>query len=263
MRLFSFSKPLIILGIGLMPVVASAQVPGVFKRLQIGYSFLSEKATFQRTYPVPNTALLKIDDSFKDTTISVDVKPTSSMGLFLGTYVRVAKLGKASTLNFSIEAAMNMLTWDKATTDGKETTPEDNPELVMTGSTMHIGMPLGFDVKFGCDAYPDKSYRWCAGFGVGANTGSANTTLNGASNNEILMRPYIRGEVGIFGGMCFKLRLAYNFGKIQYIYTDNSKANAQGNIYQNTTSLTGNPSFTTTLVIMPFASKWDNSRWWK
>lgn len=263
MRLFSVSTPLLILGIGLMPVVANAQVPGVFKRLQVGYSFLSEKATFERTYPVPNTALLKIDDTFRDTTISVDVKPTASLGVFLGTYLRVAKLGKASTVNFSIEANMNMLTWDKATTDGKDATPENNPELVMTGSTMHIGMPLGFDVKFGADAYPDKSYRWCAGFGVGANAGSANTTLNGASNSEILVRPYIRTEVGILGGMCFKLRLAYNFGKPQYINVDNSAANAQGNVYQNTTSLTGQPSFTTTLIIMPFASTWDNSRWWK
>jgi hypothetical protein len=263
MRLFSISKPLLILGIGLVPVMANAQTPGVFKRLQIGYSFLSEKATYERTYPVPNTALLKIDDSFRDTTIAVDVKPTSSIGGFLGTYIRVAKLGKASTVNFSIEANVNMMTWDKATTDGKEPTPDDNPELLMTGSTTHIGMPLGFDIKFGSDAYPDKSYRWCAGFGVGANTGSASTTLNGESGSEILVRPYIRGEVGIFGGMCFKLRLAYNFGKVQYIHTDNSKANAQGNIYQNTTTLTGQPGFTTTLIVMPFASTWDKSRWWK
>ncbi len=263
MRLFSFSRLLLLLCIGIAPVMTKAQTPGVFKRLQLGYSFLSEKATFERTYPVPNPAQLKIDDTFRDTTISLEVKPTSSLGVFLGTYLRVAKLGKASTLNFSIEAQMNMLTWDNASIDGQEATPDNNKEIIMTGNTTHIGMPLGFDVKFGGDAYPDKGYRWCSGFGVGANAGSASTSLNSASNSEIVVRPYIRLEAGLLAGMCFKVRLAYNFGGIDYIYTDNSKPNAQGNIYQNTTSLIGKPSFTTSIVIMPFASTWENSRWWK
>jgi hypothetical protein len=259
-RFFTF-KPLLLLTLGLAPVAAQAQVPGFLKRIQVGYTIPMEKANYIRTYPVPNPASLKIDDSFRDTTVTSVIEPSAAVGGLLGTYFRVAKLGKASTLNISVEANLNMLTWDNA--ESQSQTPDQKQTEVITGTTTAIGLPVGVDLKFGADAYPDKSYRWTSTFGVGANAGSIQTTLNNASNSEIAVRPYIRGEVGLLAGMCFKVRATYTFGQLQYIRTDNSAKNSQGNIYANITTLTNKSSFAVSLIVMPFAPMWDKSRWWK
>lgn len=261
MKRFSTSKLLLVLTIALVPVATQAQVPGFFKRMQLGYTIPMEKATYTRTFPVPNTASLRIDDSYRDTTIQSIISPTSSVGGLLGSYIRLAKLGKASTLNLSVEANIRMLAWDNE--ESEVTTPDMKKNEVITGKTTAFGVPLGFDLKFGADAYPDKSYRWCTGFGFGFNSGSVSTTLNGESNSEIFVRPYLRAEAGVLGGMCFKVRATYTFGKQQYMRSDNSQKNNQGNIYPDITLLNSKSSFDLSFIIMPFASTWESSRWWK
>jgi hypothetical protein len=162
-----------------------------------------------------------------------------------------------------------MITWDykddqpKNTTITSPNTPNERVETQqITATTMQAGLPLGVDVKFGCDAVADKSYRYCASFGVGATPSYITSELNGLSNTEMLVRPHLRAEAGIFGGMCFKVRAQYTFGTVSYLTTVKEQPEHL-RMFNNTTNLSGTSSFNLSLIIMPFATSWDADRWWK
>lgn len=256
-----------------LPLLSFAQdkkgTPGFFKRLELGYTFITDKADYRLTYPVERTYPLQIDKVIYDTVISETIKSKGGFGLTLGTNAPIAKLGEASVLSLSVNFMYNMLVWDKGTSPANNAvtsplaTPNEREAVQTGGSTAQIGLPLGVDAKFGCDAVTDKGYRFCASFGTGAIPMAAITTYDGDDETVMRVRPYIKGELGIYAGMCFKVRAMYAFGKYPYLNVDKTVPGTSLSAFDNNVSLTGKSSFNVSIIIMPFAGTWSDDKWYR
>ncbi|RYE25396.1 MAG: hypothetical protein EOP51_04205 [Sphingobacteriales bacterium] len=257
----------------LMPVLAHAQpskgTPGFFKRLELGYTFVGDKANYQLKYPVERIYPLQIDRVIYDTVIKSTIKSKGGFGLTIGSNAPIAKLSEAGVLAFSFNFMYNTLVWEAqqeavsgpATSGGRIATPNERESE--GGTTNQIGMQLGLDAKFGCDAITDKGYRFCASFGTGATPMAAMTTYDGDDQTVLRVRPYVRGEVGIYAGMCFKVRAMYSFGRYPYLDVDKTEPGTSLAAFDNNVTLTGKSSFTVSLLIMPFAGTWSDDKWYR
>jgi hypothetical protein len=268
------SRRIITLLLSALPLVGFAQdkkgTPGFFKRLELGYTFITDKADYKLTYPVERIYPLQIDKVIYDTVISRTIKSKGGFGLTLGTNAPIAKLGEASVLSISINFMYNSLVWEaqedpanNATVTSRIATPNEVTTSNKGGTTSQIGVPLGLDFKFGCDAVTDKGYRFCTSFGAGATPMAAMTTYDGDDKTVMRVRPFIKGEVGIYAGMCFKVRAMYSFGKYPYLNVDKTVPGTSLSAFDNNVTLTGRSSFNVSVIIMPFAGTWSDDKWYR
>jgi len=221
------------------------------KRIEIGYSFCMTAATY--TYHA--TTFDESTISLIDTTYREKIRTKGGFGATVGTYFPVAPIGEKGSLAISLSYLYNALLWEGTSfsySTGSEGTTSSG------SGTIEMALPVGLDYKFGCDALLDKSKRFCYSVGVGAYPSLTATVYKDEAGAGFHVLPYLKGEVGIFAGICMKVRATYAFGNIKYISYNDSYGNVQSE-----TSLKGKSALTLSLILMPFSWKWEKQDWWR
>lgn len=239
---------------------ASARMPKALQRYQLGYSYAMMSAEYRLSYPVYRQS--GNDLFIIDTVLKKDIRTKGGFGATMGTYIPIAKLSENAVVALGIDGVFNMLVWDyERVKEDYGATAGYSANYAVTGGTMQMGVPIGFDMKFGCDAALDKSRRSCATFGVGAFPSASLTAYEMEADAAIKVQPYFKAEVGFFAGVCFKVRALYTPGKIGLIDQEYNSITPFGDVNSNI-SLTGRSSFTFSLLVMPFSFAWERSEWW-
>lgn len=247
----------------LIPFAGFSQpgVPKIIQRFQVGYSFLVADAHYKIQYPIENTSPIRIDKYFRDTIIEHSLTNEGGYGITAGTYIPLAEMGTRGTLALAIDFVYNSYKWnyDLLNNNGRLIVDSKPP---VTGNTTQIGVPLSLDYKFGGDARLDKSRRICATVGFGGSALQTTTEYGGDGNTTLQVYPHVKGEFGIFAGMCIKFRALYTFGNFQYVNDRGPAADAQTGYFNSTVSLSGKSSLALSIIIMPFSPSWEKVRWW-
>ena len=221
---------------------------------EIGFSYCMATAEYKTSTRYFND----VTSEYFDSTHKETIKSKGGFGGMLGHHFPLIKMGEYSSISMSISYMYDALLWEPATTNtynngqGGTTT---NVEL--TSATIKMGLPIGVDYKFGCDAVSDKSRKLTASFGAGIYPALLLTAFYDQADAGFKLQPYIKGEIGIFAGICMKLRGTYTFGKVNYIdYSNNS------DYYGSSTVLKGKSAFTVSLIFEPLSFKWKRNEWW-
>ena len=191
----------------------------------------------------------------KDSSVRENVKAKGGFGIVLGNSFVAAKLSDYSCLAIDVNFMFNSIFWESG---GFSYSSNSQTGTTSSGSgTIGLSLPIGLSYKFGCDAAADKSKKLCMSVGAGLYPTISATVFREESNSGFEMRSYLKGEIGVFAGICMKLRGTMSFGKMNYInYTDDY----DGSKY--TTSLKGKTAFTLSLIFMPMSFKWGKQDWW-
>lgn len=225
-------------------------VPGVLQRYEIGYSYsmMTAKYTSNTQYVDGNGNLF--DSSSKGSIVS-----KGGFGATVGTFIPITRVGDNCMFAISVNYMYNFVLWNDLSSLYTFNTSGTNWDL--TGATLQMGFPVGGDFKFGCDAFTTKDKRFCATIGAGAYPALTATTFNGSDGGGFTVSPYLKGEVGVFGGICFKIRAMVTFGNIDLISDRNSFSGGASDI-----TMKGTSSANISLIFMPFAWSWQKLGWW-
>ena len=231
-----------------IPKESSAKFPGILARFQLGYSFLANSAEGQ------GHTVIKSPSFNQDTTIITKLNTSASWGFTAGTYFRLTHMGESGILALGVDYMYNMMTWK---IDNSEPASFD-------GATVQMALPIGLDLKFGADAMMSRDHRFCATVGAGVYPSYSITSITDAPitiDPAFSVAPYIKAEVGVYAGICMKVRALYTIGDLTYMdYKESSNVNG----YESSTSskLVGKSNFAVSLLIMPFSFKWKTEDWW-
>jgi hypothetical protein len=244
-------KTLLLTALIALPFFSQAKLPGILSRFQLGYSFLSNSAEYTSSL---KANFLGIDTTYKP----YDMSTTAAWGFTAGTYFPLKRMGNASALVLGVDYMYNLMTWKSKVPFG----PEAN--FAFDGATVQMALPIGLDLKFGSDAVQTRTPRFCGTIGAGVYPSYAMTTLTGAPvtlDPTFAVAPYVKAEIGIFAGICAKVRLLYAIGDLAYMdYKNGSSSN--GMTSEGTAKLVGKSNMAISLLIMPFSYKWQDENWW-
>lgn len=223
-------------------------VPRGPKNTEIGLSYCITSGTFSNhtTSYNENTA------TFKDSSYSRNIHTVYGYGAMFGYYWPVAKMAEKSRLAIDFAFMYNALFWESGSF-GYSYSSQGGSESIGS-ATIQLAVPIGLDYKFGCDALYDKSQRFCASAGIGFMPSMDLTVYQSEGGFGFHSAPYIKGEVGVFGGICFKLRATYRFGSTKFIDEKDDNSNST-----NETTLKVKSNLTLTLIFMPMSWKWNRS----
>ncbi|OSZ81798.1 hypothetical protein CAP35_00585 [Chitinophagaceae bacterium IBVUCB1] len=235
--------------------VKQSRLPRSLQKFQIGISSVGA-AGYYKSY---------FDSKVLDRPVSVYYEgPTVSkggLGLTLGTYSRLAKLGKRAAVTWDFDFMYNMIYWK-----GIGTGYYIEREWNNGGTTRQIALATGLDLKIGSDARLEKNHRYCLSFGAGIMPMYNRTKLQDSSKKPPVYRhlgfmPYMKFEVGLFTGFCWKIRVNYAVG--DYKLVENGDAWNKNNPFGvSSFNLRGNNTLTVSLVLMPFSYDWPDNGWW-
>ena len=220
--------------------------------LEISYYYPITGATYSYTATDYDAKSGKLTDTSFSKHIN---NKGGGFGAFIGYSIPVAKMGDNSRLAIAFGFMYGVALWESGSFS-YQSSSQTGTTTEGSGSA-DIGVPIGLDYKFGADALRDKSQRFCATIGMGVYPSFTLTAYNGDAQAKSHVLPYIKGEVGIFAGICMKLRAQFNFGDIKYI-----DYGSETNYGSSHTSLKGKSSLSLGLVLMPFSWKWNRSQWW-
>jgi hypothetical protein len=234
-----------------------AQLPGVIQRIDFGYSYSSMSATYNGVNQVYNPTTNK----YKDSTVKKTIMSTGGIGGSASTFIPCRQLGEKSMLAISIGYNYNAYQWGNVynvllTGDGASLATTND----FSGLTVQLGAPISLDVKFGNEAFIRKNERFCATVGAGAYTSFSGTAFKDDIGTGFGVQPFLKGEMGVLGGIVFKIRAVYAFGNFDLIDQSSSLSTKAGEPSKFT--LTSNSSFTLSLVFDPFAWNWKKEGWW-
>ncbi len=227
--------------------------PGILQRYQVGYSFVVANAQYEtKSFFFSDLSTIgNIDTTYKGT-----LNTKATFGVTMGTYIPLKRLGQKSSLALGIDFLYNILTWeDKAT----------NSFAGFDGFTAQASLPVGLDFKFGADAVTDKAIRFCATVGAGGSPSySISTLTNGGFDIDpkFNITPYVKGEVGIFAGICMKVRAIYTFTDVNYLDYGPGRKTDPFFVSESNTKFIGKNTLTLSLIVMPFSWTWKRSEWW-
>lgn len=232
------------------------KLPAAILRIQTGYSTASTTSKYEgvmRIFDANNSGIV-----IKDTAWSQNLNSTSTLGFTIGTYIPIQRLGRVSLLALSTNLNYNVFKWNNIASELYSGT-----DYSISGSTKQIAVPLSLDLKFGCDATLSKNNRFCATIGGGFQPAFFYTEVETSSNSTIGVNPFIKAEVGLLAGLCMKLQAKYEFGLIKDFeliskYVDETK---EMNLARNF-SMSGEPAFTFSVILMPFSWAWQEHGWW-
>lgn len=196
-------------------------------------------------YPIP----------VKEDTRTIEGKP--KMSLSLGSYAMLATLGHRSIVAltygleyFSLEGEIGNV----------NPMPGFNYDKKFTQQI--IGMPIGVAYKFGGEASYVKTDRFSVSAGIAAAPAYVTSDYADAYNSSnFRIIPMAFAEVGVFGGMQFKLRgSCYPLGmagvKIRPGDAGMGAFPTETNIH-----IFSQPIFQVGIAIMPFSYKWNEYHW--
>lgn len=231
------------------PFEAQAKFPGILQRYQLGYTFVFATADYKAQDNFPGI----IDTSY---TIS-NLKTKAAFGVTLGTYIPLKRLGRMSSMVLGIDYLYNAMLWES-------TVPRYgigglNSSFDFSGATVQMALPIGLDFKWGADAINVKNHRFCATLGLGAYPSYSLTTLDEDVDidPQFSIAPYAKFEVGVFAGICMKLRALCAFGEFKYM----DVKSGDETMGQSSTQLTGKANINLSLLIMPFSFTWKRDEW--
>lgn len=238
-----------------------AKFPGILQRYELFYTYPIAWADYSRADKITvSGAGVSID-----TTLHYSLHSKLAFGAGMGTYIPLTQLGEKSKLVLDIAYQYNAYTFDYPTStftgfnsDGTFDYADGSP---ISAVTVSMALPIGVSAKLGCDGMQDKKIRFCFSGGVGVYP-SYNLSVDFDNiDAQFGVQPYIKTEVGIFAGICMKLRAMYSFLDAPYLTTGSKNAfSGFGN--QSTTKLTATGNLNLSLVIMPFSWTWKKSDWW-
>lgn len=247
------------------PLLASAQsgLPKAMQRIEIGYSFPMTTAKFTQ-----HTSLIDIfAETNTDTTFSKNYSTKGGFGITVGTYFPIVRLGENSSLNIALSYVYNAMVWDASIVhfngyDSSAGMFTYNSNLVISALTVHMGLPIGLDFKTGGESILDRSKRFSFTLGTGIYPSMNATVFENFTGSKTKLQPYLKGEVGVFAGVNFKVRALYTFGNLNYI---DYKENVGGDIfaYESSAKLTSTSTFTLSIIAQPFSFGWGKSEWWR
>lgn len=232
---------------------AAAQFPGAKgpKRLELGYSYVLASANYSYAESHYNEKTGLVDD----TSYVQKVKSKGGFGGLIGYSWPLARMGDNSCLALSVSYYYNAILWESGQFSYSYSSQYGSSSV--GSGTIDMGLPIGVDFKFGCDALADRSQRLCYGFGLGLYPSIKTTVYKEVANSNAGLLPYLKAELGVFAGICFKVRALYSFGNIRYVDYH------QGVDYtQLKTDFKGKSTATLSLIIMPFSWKFGKSAWW-
>jgi hypothetical protein len=182
------------------------------------------------------------------------------LGINVGTYYRLLKIGKRTAVAFDMNYMFSWMKW-KGIGTGFYTDKTWNEG----GSTWQLQVPLGLELKFGSDARLEKNHRFCMSFGGGvmplmSSSKLSDTVKRKGREFNFGYQPYVKAELGIMMGICWKLRLMYSVGDIQLLTdygTDHKDPHSVSKF-----EMKGNSAITFSIVMMPFSHDWPDNGWW-
>jgi len=221
---------------------------------EVGFSYCMASAE----YKTRSSFFNEFTGTFSDSVKTERITSKGGFGGMLGYHFPLIRMGDYSSMSMSISYMYDALFWEPA---GTTTTYDGRGGYTVsptvTSGTIKMGLPIGVDYKFGCDAVSDKSRKLCGTFGAGVFPSLLMTSFKEDAGMGFRAQPYLKGEIGIMAGICVKLRGTFTFGKLKYIdYTYGSDT------YSSSTSLTGKSAFTLSLIFMPMSFKWKKDEWW-
>jgi hypothetical protein len=248
-----------------VPVLSFAQprIPKGLQRFQIGYTFPMSSAKY-------TTHTLIFDDfgeSNLDTTMSKDAKTKGGFGVTLGTHFPIVHMSETSCLAISLDFLYNLLVWDAdmVKIEGYDASTGEysyNSSYIPSAATVHMGLPIGIDYKTGGEASLDRSNRMSFTFGTGFYPSLNATIFENNAGAKMKIQPYLKAELGVFGGVNWKLRALYSFGRLEYI-DYSSSLSGTGYEYSESASLISKSSLSLSLMVQPFSFGWSKSQWWR
>jgi hypothetical protein len=233
--------------------------PGVLKNYEIGYGYSKTWAELKRKEKTVRPG----DGRVYDTTTTMDVSSKFGFSAATGTIIPLKQLGLKSKLALGINVIYNGYVWDYPTVSGATLTDSGihyNYGLGFGGATLNAGLALSADFKFGCDAMMDKRIRWAWTGGVGVLPSVSVTSDFDNADLTFGVQPFVKTEVGIFGGILWKLRLMYAMGNLKYI--DSKPALGLFDNSTSTTQLLGKGNFTVSVIVMPLSFMYKKSAWY-
>lgn len=241
-------------------------LPNFIKRWEVGFSYSMAFAEYTSSEMVTSTQTGNVYHK----QISEDVRSNMGIGGFMGTYIPVKRIGN-SLLAVGINMNYNMFTWNysiptfkgfRTDIDGNEIEPIYSSDFMpgISGVSIQMGLPVSLDFKFGAEASLKKTARWTGTVGVGGVPAGTMTADFGNAGFGFGVNPFVKGEVGIKGGILWKLRLQYTMGNIPFYTANNSISEAMGTA--SNSELMGKGIFSASLVLMPFSWNFREDGWW-
>lgn len=238
--------------------VKQSRLPRSLQKFEIGVSSVGAAGTYKSDFAYYDDEDKRWEGYHESPTTS-----KGGLGVTLGTFYRIALIGRRAAITADINAAYNYLFWKGIGSGGFFYERTDN----VGGVTKQLAVPVGLSLKFGNDGRLEKNHRFCTTFGAGVmptfNTTHLDDTLEVKKREKHRKwgaQPYVKFEAGIFAGLCFKLRLMYAFGDIQLTEDGESWNKEKFGVLHFNSRLKS--TFTTTLVIMPFSYDWPDNGWW-
>lgn len=231
-------------------------LPKSLQRFQFGVSTVGATGSFKGNFVSLNT-----DSTFKSFLNDGPTVSKGGFGVTIGTFHRLALIGKTCAIAWDVNLAYNMMYWKGM---GRKFYREE--KWNNGANTMQIAMPIGLDLKFGCDARLEKNHRFCTSFGGGIMPAFNRTKLEDSSkkpakHGKFAATPYIKFETGLFKGICWKLRFTYTFGDMVLLKDAHNwhKENPYG---VQDFKLNAKSGFAVSLILMPFSYDWPDNGWW-
>jgi hypothetical protein len=240
--------------------VCAQQGPSGFKlflsRYELGYTLPKSWGDYTRT------DRFSADGKTIDTSITLNVKSKASFGMYAGWFFPVKDLGRVSKLCIDAGMQYNLYTFDYPTATLKSVGDSlyYDRSLGFSGVTVHMGLPIGLSTRFGHDAMADKGIRWAWNAGVGVIPSMNLSADFDNADYSMGVQPYVKTEVGVFGGISWKLRLMYSFTNLTFM--DVEAKNSLFSDGMTGTKLISHGNLNVSLIVMPFSFLWSKSGWY-
>ncbi len=230
---------------------------GDAKRYEFSFNYVMPNGYFQGVQQVNN------NNYIGDTTIKRNIAGTGGMGGSIGLSLPFKATGHISVWAIAVQLGVNMYTWTNINStygnDGSLVAPSGN---ILSAKTMQISLPIGIDWKCGNDAFDTKRLPLGTSLGVGFIPAYNMTSLSEPSGfpngSRFGFTPYAKAEVSFFMGFDLKLRATYTMGTVSLIEVNGPVPGMTDGPFKivSTSSIIGS------VIIMPFAGRWKESRWW-
>jgi len=225
-------------------------------RISTNFSFPMGSADYSSHYVNPSKS---IDTSFS-------VKGLKLTGFNFGgiaeTYFPVSSMGDDGVIGIGFMAIQNYRNWDTGPIHGGP-----QVDYRFTFNSFEMSFPLTLDFIFGSEAALDKSKKYGFKFGVGVIPRLSLTqidptqTLGVVNDKSFVLRPFVKAEVAMFAGICFKLNFTYTMGNIPYMNAPMNFSLNDNDV--NNIKLSSKGSAALSLGFFPFSYDWDRSQWWR
>lgn len=193
-----------------------------------------------------------VDTVFRDIKQEDNLKSKESYAVHVGSYFPITLVSDNSMLVLNIElyASVTKLSYDSIAVTARK-------NIMIPYETYRAGMPVSIEYRIGGDVLLNKSSKTIIGIGGGL----CPQIIKSDDYNKqipILITPFIKGELGFFAGLAFKVRAMYYWGTYHYGITEEYGLFDTPNNYTKA-EFNGASGFSISLVAMPFSFLWNKN----